>query len=527
MANFSPEELDQLRWMIDKNPVEAFKLLLHYESKYPDDGNLQRNAGGYLIDIGQLLSSTKVVESGIARIHQVLPTLNLAERYIYLFNLGNGYAAIHSIASRAEGYEFDPDTSALIQAKSWYREALKVVDPNNSITCAEIHVNLGNCLSGIGRSVESISEYETALEFAPQHPMALGNLGMKLEHFARIAYQPELLEDASNLLATALAGNELEQLGQSNARNDFEPVYRRIQDWLNSPNGKISPIGSPPESIRDLATRKYTDFCARYGLFLNFCLQKRPCRTPVQDSISFSLLGDLDDEMAFARLARVLNEVKERYALARLLVYEAHFPPVDTVPYDGVTYYVDNLDYAVYGIRAAKLKSAFEGAFNILDKVAFFLNDYLGLGMREQDVNFGSIWKESKQKDAPLKPDILRLQNFHLFGLYDISRDLAPGGFSDTLRNIRNSLTHRYLVPHSERIEWLESADSPKYHLGYREFFDRTIELLQLVRSAAIYLIAFIEQEEEKKHKDARGAIQLIQVQPYRPRSIGPEDSTV
>lgn len=47
---------------------------------------------------------------------------------------------------------------------------------------------------------------------------------------------------------------------------------------------------------------------------------------------------------------------------------------------------------AVYGIRVAKLKLAYESAYSILDKLALFLNDYNGIytiPLRKSSVSIG------------------------------------------------------------------------------------------------------------------------------------------
>ena len=125
-----------------------------------------------------------------------------------------------------------------------------------------------------------------------------------------------------------------------------------------------------------------------------------------------------------------------------------------------------------------------------------------------------------------LRPEILRLGNPHLFGLYDISRDLGQEGYLRKLKDIRNLLAHRYLVLHTEGLHWAAEADSQEYHLGYREFLDRTIELFQVVRSAVICLIAFIDQEEHPKQQQER-FVGTIPVPRHRHLFMGPFDSSI
>ena len=517
MARISQDELSHLNDLISQDPRKALELFLTYEQRYANDINFRRNSGAFLIDIGLALKDSNLIERGIKLIEQLLPTIEEQSRPIFLYNLGNGYAGLHSIARHRPGFSFDPDTTPLIKAKQYYREALAGLEHLDANLRAQLRINYGNCLSNLGRFLEAIYEYNAALSHMPDHPMAWGNLGVELERFAFIAGHSRILRDANEALNKALADNRLEQIGESWARPYFERVQQRIRQRLSKIKEDTSSVRSETPNFATAYHQAYVEFCVKHQLFLNFCLKNRPCAHRAEDTVRFSLTTALNNNTAFPRLARVVNEIKERYAAARLLIFEACNPPFDTQPYDDMTYYMDNLDYAVYGIRAAKLKLAFESAYNILDKIAFFINAYLNLGIKEDRVNFISMWKEKERKDTPLKSTIVQRNNYHLYGLYDISRDLASGGYLEHLRDIRRYLTHRYLVLHAEKLHWLTSADGPEYHSGYHELLDHAIELMRLVRSAVIYLIAFIDQEERGKHQqNAEGFIAPMPVHPCR-----------
>jgi hypothetical protein len=214
-------------------------------------------------------------------------------------------------------------------------------------------------------------------------------------------------------------------------------------------------------------------------------------------------------------LARVINESKETFAVARLLAFEAQSPPYSAVPYDSMTRYIDNLDYAVYGIRVGKLKLAFEQVYNVLDKLAFFINDYLGLGVAENAVNFESILLVPKPRTV--LPAVEALGNRHLYALLDISLDLSKGGYLEHLKQTRNLLTHRYLVPHVEGSRFEAEVDGPEYHLRYQELENRVIAMLQLTKNAVVYLIAFIQREEDKHQRDSSKKTMPMYYQAYDP----------
>ncbi|MCQ3973999.1 MAG: hypothetical protein DPW09_11180 [Anaerolineae bacterium] len=353
--------------------------------------------------------------------------------------------------------------------------------------------------------------------------MALGNLGVELEHFAFIARSPVPLRDAYEALTKALAGNRLEQAGVDWVHPSFSQARERIEKFLNQTDEETWTTRASKSNFATKYQKSYAEFCTKHQLFLNFCVGD--CHHVAQDGVGFSMVTAIDDDTTFPRLVRVVNEVKERYAVARLLLYETCNPPLKTQPYDEMTDYTNNLDYAVYGIRAGRLKQAFESAYNVLDKIAFFINDYLGLGISENNVSFTSIWRE--RQSTVLQLAIKSLGNYHLYALYDLSRDLAPGGYLNYLRDIRNRLTHRYLVPHVEMLHWQETADGPEYHLGYREFLDHTIQLMQLVRSAVIYIIAFIDQEEWIKFSNKNQFIPTMPTFSSTHYPFGPQDTPI
>ena len=525
MTTISQGELNDLSVLIVEDARQALELLLRYQQKYGDDINFAGNKGGFLIDIGSRLGDTELVRQGIASIGELLPRAREQSRPVLVYNLANGYAALHSIARREPGFSFDPDDTPLREAKRRYRDALAGSEHLDANQRSGLRVNYGNCLASLGRSLEAISQYDAALRHAPDHPMAWGNLGVELERFAFVARDLAILRAANEGLLKALADHSLEQMGEDWGRPGFEKAQQRIARLLSEVGEDTALVRPEAPKTTTPYHQAYSEFCVKHELFLNFCLKDRPCDRVAEDAVSLSLATSLDDNTTYPRLARLVNEIKERYAVARLLLFEVCNPPFDTQPYDEMTYYADNLDYAVYGISPAKLKLAFESAYNILDKLAFFVNAYLDLGIEERLVNFQRLWKETKT--APLRPAIVERGSWHLYGLYDLSTDLAPTGYLEHLRLTRDYLTHRYLVLHVEELHWLTSADGAGYHSGYRQLLRDTIELMRLVRSAVIYVIAFIDQEEHARRHQVEKPIAPMRVPPYKHYPLGPQEAPV
>jgi hypothetical protein len=142
------------------------------------------------------------------------------------------------------------------------------------------------------------------------------------------------------------------------------------------------------------------------------------------------------------------------------------------------------------------LKSAFKEAYNILDKIAVFINDYYKLGLTEDKIYFTSIW----QKDKKIRDEILKSKNISLYALYDIYQDFKSNHYKN-IQNIRNALTHRTLVIFDSALtDWDKKDD--KNNIGYNTMLNETIALLKLTKSAIIYLVNFVNIEENKKRSN-------------------------
>jgi hypothetical protein len=318
-------------------------------------------------------------------------------------------------------------------------------------------------------------------------------------HYASIASSERipLLQDALSVLNKALSPECQQELQKQapTARMQFEQERERIVKYLQ---GVELPEHNYTPTFANEYHRMYVSFCSEHQLFLNFCRRCQRCVVANKDIVNISLITNSDDTTTFPGLARVVNEIKERYATARLLLFEGYKPAFDLLPYDEITNYIDNLDYAIYGIRPSKIKMAFESAYSVLDKIAIFINRYIPLGVKEEGVGFSkhSFWKEQQR----LKSAMRNLRNYYLYALYDIHRDLEKDGFLERLRKMRNVSTHRYIVTHIERIHQVLPDESPENHIDHIDLFNSTLELLKLVRSAIVYLIAFIQMEEQRRH---------------------------
>jgi len=200
----------------------------------------------------------------------------------------------------------------------------------------------------------------------------------------------------------------------------------------------------------------------------------------------------------------MFNELKQAFASARWLLWEGmqargiHFSD------HGVMLF-NTLDYPSYGLAVEKLKMAFRLSYSLFDKIAYFLNYYLQLGQQEHKVYFRSIWRE--QNGKVLRERIAGSRNWPLRGLYWLSKDLFEEGMKDSidpeareLANLRNHLEHRYLKIQEYSLSTC-SQNSPFHDpvartISRTDFERKALRLLQLARSALIYLSLAMHHEE-------------------------------
>jgi hypothetical protein len=251
-----------------------------------------------------------------------------------------------------------------------------------------------------------------------------------------------------------------------------------------------------------------------FNFTYNFCfnLSRNSCHFyPLSQycyfTISVNYMGSgskIDDNDTFYNLAKQLNQIKEDYAVARLNLVQSQYKQQDFDNISKRTSYVYALDYSQFNLYVGLLKSAFKDAFNILDKIAVFINDYYNLGYSEELISFNYIKGEARgtsiwEENSMIRQKLLESKNMSLYALYDIQQDFKSGHYRK-IQEIRNALTHRRLVVFDSSITSVDD-NADKHNIDSDTFFQETVDLMRLTKAAIIYLINFVNTEEEKKKK--------------------------
>jgi tetratricopeptide (TPR) repeat protein len=396
----------------------------------------------------------------------------------------------------------------LDSAKYYYRKALKFKSNNN--LKAQILVNFGNCFDYIGRVVESLECYDQALNLRPNFGMALGNKGKALYYYADLCGQHQgtfIIEAYTFLKAAKLAVTP-------EAAVSFSMTMKAIEQ-----RGKNLPLNNPPNfpgyviKGKSKFERYLIDFCLRNQLYLNVCNFCKKCNATIGDTITIKTMTVPAKDYSYLTLSSYLNEIKQDYVTARAIIVLSSYERLNLDFFDRYVSIADTLDQSVSNIYIQLTKTSFKTSYDILDKIAFFINDYLHLGIKEDQINFSTIWYTSKDR-TNIKEAIIKTNNPSLNALFNIHKDLDYGAYR-TLKDTRNSLTHRFV-----KIKVNPVVDSDRV-MSEETLTKQTLDLTKLVRNCIIYLLQFVQIEELKKPKKSSvPAIPItVPLIPYRQKN--------
>jgi hypothetical protein len=419
----------------------------------------------------------------------------------------------------AENYAWAWEQSELRQQllslrRAAQSEGLAELQP---IERAQILTNLGNQLNSAGRLVEAGEYWKRAIAQHPKFAMALGNQGYGWFEYARAYYnsghQAVFLYHAHQSLSAALAEGADWRSAPEGARKFFierrAAIARMIGDEALDNGLKLDGYGLG----RAQQERVYRQWALDNTLFLNPLNDLGNNDIAAQDALTLpSYRTPLDDGPT---LIGFFDQMKQEFVSARWLLFEGiknegpHFSDKDKKLYD-------TLDDPGYSLFVEKTKLAFRAAYSLLDKTAFFLNDYLQLGVPLSAVSFRSLWFV-KRNSTELKPVLTQAKNWPLRGLYWLAKDFVEEDFQTTIEPdardvaiIRNHLEHRYLKVHDRDPIFSSSApgvypDRLAFSVERHDLEAKALRVLKLARAAMIQLCLSVHREEAIRAKDENG----------------------
>ena len=427
------------------------------------------------------------------------------ERVFLRYFQANTFGAIVQFKSRDSNYLWNWEQPDGVQNLLLLRQAIaeEAFENINPILECQIRTNLANRLNSMGRPVAANEQLLKVLEIAPTFAMALANRGNDIAFYATTLYdsghQPVLLSAALSLIDSSL---DKDAIWESGDRDSLAPALMRkskeIASYLDDVGYDENFDVNQWSLGKTLEEQSYRRWCLEERLFLN------PLNEAYTDSVAARDILHLPSHIyninESPRFPAFYNLMKQEYVSARYRLYRAvHESDPDFVMRD-VLLLEGNVNQAL-GYYTADLRSAFQAAYAIFDKIGLFMNDYFRVGLKPGTVSFRKVWSEKWNKSASeLRPMFRNHTNWLLRGLYFLSKDLFEDDFTEVaepdaadLARLRNQIEHRFLS-----LQHYSDGESDETHkmITIEDFQVKTLRILKMAREALIYLSLAMHREE-------------------------------
>ncbi|MGD0073499.1 MAG: LA2681 family HEPN domain-containing protein [Candidatus Binataceae bacterium] len=436
------------------------------------------------------------------------------------------FTRANALAGEGYGTEWQWEQATLAREIFYLRRAVsnqKFAQIPEILRCKCLN-NLGSRLRVAGRAIEALDCWRRALEVQP-------NFGMALCNRARIlaAYAEALEDTGEKALFLSVAHKEASAaLAPTALYTDVRDeatrrITKTLKEWIESVLDVEGIAAEDPLTWQDTATaeeeREYRHWCLVNCLYLNPSNDLGPYTVATTDSMGLAThVVPVDAPHIFESF---FDQMKQEYVSARWLLYEGltvktpHFSDREVLLQ--ATEPRPSLSLAI-----EKVKIAYRISYSLFDKVGFFMNAYMQLGIPDKQVSFRTLWRTSENK--PIRGEFDLTGNWGFCALYWLAKDFFEKANDEVaepqargLSDIRNHIEHKYL-----RVTVAESPTVPPYDLAFmvsREQLEaKALHLLKLARSALIYLAIGVGFEERRREPSRAGVpLEEIPSTPYLP----------
>lgn len=348
-------------------------------------------------------------------------------------------------------------------------------------TRSAAYCNLANSLDYSGRWAEAYDFYLHALEADPSNGNAAGNLAQLLMNriqsgvgqtghiaavFDKYVKMAQSLRDGTISFAGADTANQWDGLEPTESPGHLSHGLDGVED-------------------------EHLKWIAAYRLALSPAVEGLGTEDPHWDSASIEILyGGSPEEMSPPILAE-MNVLKSDFLVSRQLAYEGYVQVAEGPEQkdDDSGYYVETLDYSLYGLQYSKLLLAQRSALDVLDKTAVVANEHFQVGDEARRVSFRKFWAT---KDGQVRSELVKAPRYSLppFALSELAYDMEDEGMYAPSQALRNAGTHR--IVHAAFLEATGVTVDARSRVDLFELIDSTMLALQVTRSAYLYLIDLV-----------------------------------
>lgn len=443
------------------------------------------NAASRVGDVTLARKGKEIAERALAE-----TTADQPFHYQCLYNVANA-ALIETDLDLPTAGERETWEPQLIQARTAHRDKLRqarrllfdvasaqATDPHTkSAACC----NLANALDHSGRWAEAYDYYLRALESEPENGNAAGNLAQLL-----------LTRIQSGIGQTghiAAVYDKYVQMAKSLREGTLQFAGPETADRWDALQPTES-LGHLSHGLED-RTDDYRRWVSSHRLALSAAVEGLGSDGARWDGAVIPRLHGSTAEEVTPPILAEMNVLKSDFLVSRSLAYEGISEVADGPPQrdDDSGYYVDTLDYSLYGTQYSKLLLAQRSALDVLDKTAVVANEYFALGDRPDKVSFRRFWATDAGhvRDKLVKSSGLALP---AFALSELAFDMGSGGMYESSQALRNAGTHR--IVHAALLDSTGVTVDSRSRVSLFEVIDSTILALQVTRSAYLYLIDLV-----------------------------------
>lgn len=513
---------------MDKDGDQSYEALMAIEGINDLTVDLALEKIGQLIDLSDDLGQSDGIERALEWC-DALESRGIPDPHIALLE----YFRANAWGSRQQKRHADRSVAWAWEQPELQRQVLHlrraIRNPGfaklSALRQCQVFTNLGNQLDIVGRFVEALEYWDRALEIEPRFGMALGNRGNGLAHYARALYDGghravflKFAHDDFSAAGEPLA--QYESAGYAEAVSAFKERKASIEAAVDPELLSRSVDLDGHDLGRSQEERRYRNWCLANRLFLNPLNDLGKHAIAAHDVLTLpSFVTTIDGPPT---LFGFYNQMKQEFASVRYLYFQGVTTEKVHFSDRGVLLY-NTLDYPIYSLAIEKVKAAYRASYSLFDKIAFFLNSYMNLGMPPRKTDFRNIWyaKDTAGKRA-IRQEFEQSENWPLRGLFWLSKDLFEEDFRDVtepdaqaLHEIRNHLEHRYLKVHDvlfgppgrELARSAALADTLACSVPRDDFEAKTLRLLKLARAALIYLSLGMHLEERRREKRRNGGL--------------------
>jgi hypothetical protein len=419
--------------------------------------------------------------------------------------IDSGWA--NAIAGNRYGTKWQWEQTTLAQEIFFLRRAVshpKFNQVPDTVRCMILN-NLANRFQVAGRLIESLEYWRRALEVQPNFGMALCNRALFLAHYAEAIEDPGkralFLLVAHKAASAALAPTAV----YTHTRDQHNrEAAKRLKEWIESVVDVEGAAALNPLTWSDTSAteeeRDYRRWCLANRLYLN--PSNDLGRYTVATTDSLGLASHVVPVEASHTFESFFDQMKQEYVSARWMLYEGFSMKVPHFSDRDVPLHVTE-PRPTLSLAIERAKAAYRISYSLFEKVAFFLNAYMNLGIPESRVSFRALWRSGDKK--AIRREFDQTGNWPFCALYWLAKDFFEKENDEVaepqargLSDIRNYLEHKYL-----RITADEPATRPPDDLALmvsREQFEaKALHLLGLARSALIYLAIGVGFEERRR----------------------------